>query len=233
MPLREFIAAITPFGLIKEIEGRLALQLPDKAIKEQDLYENYQQTSARFTLVWWLDHEEEFKPAEKLKQVVQQVTETRDNIEVSLTDPSRSVDTGKMMVTINTIPESKEGRTADGPVKNIVVPMVLELGGNEYHIVSRDMGTTWDVTRDEELVETKLPSVAAAIGKLTKHLVVDVGNIEELDTGDRRKPDEVDIDFIVSLGEWFANSPVVTKTALDHLTAFVELLTKREFTPES
>jgi hypothetical protein len=232
MPLREFVAEVTPFGLVKEIEGRLSLLIPDKVIKEQNLYENYAQTSARFTLVWWLDEEDEYDPEEALRTVIGQVTQAREDLILDITGPTRSFDTGTMMVTLTLKENGKEARVADGPVKTIVAPMGLELGENTYDIVSQDMGSTWDVVRNDEFVERGLPSVPSALGKLLKHLLEDLGNVEILDSGDSSKPDEVDKEFIESLCKWFANSPVVTDKALESLTEFIELITKRDFEPD-
>lgn len=238
MPSRHYAQSISPFGLIKEIEGRLSLHLPDKVLKEQVLYESFDQTNARITVIWWLVEEKDYDVPKVIKDATNQVTSDRPDIEVTTTDAKRSFDTGQIMVTLNQSSpkeqqEEKEAkfRKSTGPVKPLVLNFSLEVGGNEYNIASLDSGTTYAVIRNESVVASTLPSVSFAIGKLLKFVLIDLGYVEELSMGDVDE-DGLDKDFILSVCEWFANSPVVSKEALKHLSNFVELVTNRKFTPE-
>ena len=138
------------------------------------------------------------------------------------------------IVELTVVDHTKEKlHTADDLVKPLKVPFSAEYGENTYTINSPDSGTTFDVIRNEEVVETDCPTIAFALGKLQKHLLVDLSYDEELEEGvDEDVQNEIDIDFMKAIAEFMANSPVVNEEAERHLTIFMELLTNREFLPE-
>lgn len=128
---------------------------------------------------------------------------------------------------------STRQRTAEDEVKPLKVPFSAAYGENTYSINSPDSGTTFNVIRNEEVVETECPSVAFALGKLQKHILVDLSYSEELEDGASEDvQNEIDKEFMKAIAEFMANSPVVNEEAKRHLTIFVELLTNREFEPE-
>lgn len=233
MPMKRFAEEVTPFGLVKELEGRLSLKIPDKVVKEITVYESYDQQSSRLTLVWWNDEEEDkIKPAEVIKTIVKQVTTDRPDVKVTLSPTKRSFDTSQVMVKLDLMPpQEKEAVASSGPVKTIMMPLSIHAGGNDYVVSSSDMGTTFNVLRNEVILKSNVTSVAIALGFILKYVLVDLIEVENLTFG-KSNGNVIDKEFIGSIAGWFANSPVVTKEALKNLTAFMELVTKKKFEPE-
>lgn len=230
MPLKRYAQEVSPYGLVKEIEGRVALKIPEKVIKEVNLYESYDQQSARYTLVWWNEEQTaEYNPEKVLKEIIDQVTRDRKDIEVDVTRVKKSYDTSQIMVTLSRTSPKKEA-AASGPVKNVVLPLTITVGSNFFNIESPDMGSNFSISRNEVVLASGLPNVAAALGALLRFVLIDLLELEELTFG-KVNENAVDKEFLIGVMQWFANSPVVTKDAYKNLKSFMELVTKREFEP--
>lgn len=241
MPLAEVKDIVSPYGLLRELQDRVSLEIPESVIKEEELSESHDGRIGRYVLVWYLDAEQEAHEnvEQTVKSLVKQVIDPSEGVTYSIADVSRSRDTSQIMVTVEVVeePVTAARRTAYEVVPPMALPFQLTFQDSEYKIESTDGGETWSLMRNGEAVEEELPSVAFALGKLQKHLLVDLSYGEELSTGESEEAllveDQIDKDFIVSTSEFLANSPLVTDEALEHLTTFVELVTKREFEPET
>jgi hypothetical protein len=229
---------VSTYALLRGFQDRLSLLVPEAVMKEESLAEGLDQRTARYTLVWYNEPEKNAKVnvRKTVSDLCDQLFGDREDLTYEVGDTQRSVDTSQIMITLENLEEESEReagiKQAAQPVRPFQIPFVLDFQDNIYRIESRDGSETFVVLRNGDVVEDGCPSVSAAFGKLTKHLLVDLSFAEEI-SSTQQSLDSIDKDFIESVAQYLANSPVVTKEAAKHLTAFVELVTNRVFEPDT
>lgn len=207
---------------LQSIRDRLYLLISKNTVREDTIASSLSKRKSRLTLNCNLDVD---KVAKYLRLCASQTIPTTATCKAQLRKKGSTL----------TLTLSDQTRVAEeNPlVKPLEIPFSAAYGENTYSINSPDSGTTFDVLRNEEIVETECPTIAFALGKLQKHLLVDLSYTEELEEGASEEiQNEIDIDFMKAVAAFMANSPVVNEEAKRHLTIFVELLTNREFEPE-
>jgi len=236
--MKTFLAArdLNPFQFVKEIQARVSLILPAGCIKEEDAVEGVDKRTSRYVLVWYTTcaTKEKISVEKELTTIAKQVLEGETTIDWEISRVKRSADTSQIMVKVTQA--ETQAKQADVATTPVVTVLALGIEESSYHLKTTDLGKTFFVVRgiaqgNGTIVEKDLPSLPVAFGKLIKHAMADLALLGSTNSP-KFTPAALDKEFIESLCQWFANSPVVTKEALKHLTTFVELLTKREFTPE-
>ena len=229
---------LDPFQFVKEVQARVSLILPAGCIKEEDAVEGVDKKTSRYVLVWYTTcaTKEKVDVLKELTTIAKQVLEGETTVDWEISRVKRSVDTSQIMVTVTAAEIQEEAEVhqaalADTPVSTILVLGILP--ATSYHLQTADLGKTFFITTKlkQTVLEKDLPSLPIAFGKLLKHVLADLALLGST-TSPKFSSATLDKEFIESVCQWFANSPVVTKEALKHLTAFVELLTKHEFKPE-
>ena len=207
---------------LEAVRDRLHLVVPTAKIVDETLATSYDGSRARLTLSW------NEQAIEKLGVNISSfVKATVGQIVPSTIEVQHQSSPGHLTLTLDSLV-----RTADNLIKPLTVPIFVEYGDTTYGIESPDSGTTFNVTRNGEAVEEDCPSVAAALGKLQKHLLVDLSYTEELEDPTEDVQNQIDTDFMVSIAEWMMNSPAVPEEAKKNLILFVEFLTNRDFESE-
>jgi hypothetical protein len=234
----------SPYEFAKLLEGRVALEFPSSVIKEEKTSESYDRQSARYVVVWY-NNDEQGKEVNLDPRVRALASEVIDadaqawfNVEVS--ELQRSKETSQLMITYEKKEKpslsTKAAVRAAGDAKGMLeAPLEFKVGESSYRVVSADGGTTWDVVdASGDKVESNLASVPAAVGKVLKHVLVDLSYIEEVSGGKTTKKamDDLDRNFVEALVSWIYNSPVANKEAKKHLKEFIEIVTKHEFQAE-
>lgn len=232
----------TPFEFAKLLEGRLALEFPAEVIKEEKVSESYDKGTARYVVVWY--NEDSAGKAVDLESRVNKLSsevldpDAKPWFKVEVTKASRSSVTTQVMVTYSLKEQpalTTKAAAEPVPETNLEAVLTLSVGAKQYQVVSRDSGTSWEVIDEQgATLEDDLPNVPAALARLLKYAFVDLSYAEEVSGGKSTEKALGDLDrnFLASWASWFANSPVVTKEAKKHLTAFVELVTKHDFKPD-
>ena len=225
---------LDPFQFVKEIQARVSLILPAGCIKEEDAVEGVDKKTSRYVLVWYTTcaTKEKVSVEKELTTIAKQVLEGETTIDWEISRVKRSVETSQIMVTV-TQAEASQAKQADVASTPVVTVLALGIEESSYHLQTTDLGKTFFVMRgiaqgNGTIVEKDLPSLPVAFGKLIKHAMADLALLGST-SSPKFTPAALDKEFIESLCQWFANSPVVTKEALKHLTTFVELITKHEF----
>lgn len=224
-----------PFDVAKEISARVSLVVPSKVIKEEDLVEGTTQELARYILIWYLKEEqkEDLDIEKELERIVKQTEAKEKEHQFDVSTADRSSETGQITVTVSL---KVKPHKANNPTTSYF-SLVVEPTHRVFSVKSSDLGTTFDLTQSgeplaEELFLLKgISSFPAAVGKLLKFVLADLALVGQVSTP-KFTADDLDIQFFESLCQWFSNSPVVTPEAFEHLEHFVELLTKRKFTPD-
>jgi len=207
--------------ILHSIKDRLFLVVKKSDLREVTVASSLSKNKSRLTIYCSKDP---VRVGKLLTLCAKQVLGSTENV---------SVKRNSSFLTLTLKNVGDKFRTAENEVKPLKVPFSATYGENTYSISSPDSGTTFDVLRNEEVVETECPSVAYAIGKLQKQILVDLSYSEELEEGATEEvQSEIDIDFMKAVAGFMVNSPVVNEEAERHLTIFVELLTNREFEPE-
>lgn len=221
---------------LREVQERLRLEVEETYTRQEEIREAADKQTARFTYVWYHRRGGSPEGAEKdvggiIERLSDEVFENKPVAYAIVTDP-RTRDTSQTMVSIRWT-EGYEPKAAARPELEAVDPyrFSISVGESDYSI-GTEHGTTFEVQRNGETVESECASAAHALGKLIKHLLIDITEIDEA-RGNHDAADDADRDFLLGLAPDIASSPIVSEEARKHLVDFVELVTNKDLAAES
>lgn len=210
---------------LRELRDRISLEVPDTFIQEESIRESADQQTATLLIVWY-EREDNEPEGEFLdvKSVIDRLVDevlSDKPVAVDITDDEKKLGVTQTMVKVYW----DEKRTAAVPPEFPEAELFVDFNGNEYEII--DDGDSFSVLRNGEVSEDKQPSIAFALGTIAGLVLQDSAEANE---ADQEAFVQADSDFLLSVSQFLATSPMVANDDVrDLLVEFVELVTNREF----
>jgi hypothetical protein len=210
---------------LRELRDRISLEVPDTFIQEESIRESADQQIATLLIVWY---EREYNEPEgeflAVKSVIDRLADevlSDKPVAVEITDDEKKLGVTQTMVKVYW----DETKTAAVPPEFPEAELFVDFGDNEYEVI--DDGDSFTVLRNGEVADDKQPSIAYALGTLAGHVLQDSAEANE---ADQEAFVQADSDFLLSVSQFLATSPMVADDGVrDLLVEFVELVTNREF----
>jgi hypothetical protein len=218
---------------LRELQGRVRLEVPESYLKEERIRESSDQQSASYIVTWYdVENmkEEEGKEPLDLEPIIDEVAEivlgSKDGIEFKVEHQRRARHTFQTTVKVNYTGKKTAGyRSAQDIVPSDVYPVTLYIGEDVFGIDSDD-GLDFRITENGDVLADGYGSAPDAFGAV---VTAAIDKLRDLEASKGREDQlTVEQEILVGISDYYLNSDTISDDAKGHLVEFVELVTNHD-----
>ena len=218
---------------LKELQGRVRLEVPESYLKEERVRESSDQQNASYVITWYdvenMKEEKDQEPLD-LEPIIDELAEivlgSKDGIEFGIEHQRRARHTFQTTVKVTYNGKKTAGyRTAQDIVPSDVYPVTLYIGEDVLGIDSDD-GLDYRITENGDVLADGYDSAPDAFGAV---VTAAIDKLRDLESSKGREDKlTVEQEILVGISDYFLNSDTISPEAKQHLVEFVELVTNHD-----